>query len=150
VKLFASRLLAPSLLALTASVVLSGPASAGDVTMHVYGARAGDPQFRVMIQSSDQFANRASPRDIAIDPSGEATFVFRNVRPGRYAVAIPRGHGDWGWLTMRVEGRLDDPWLDIPFGGATFDLHMPDEGVSQASVRVERPSGQKLPENSNR
>src|SRR5262249_13269541 len=135
VKLFAATLFA---------LALAAPASAGDVTVHCYGPEAAHPSFRIMLQSDDQFARRARTADIAIDPSGEATFVFRNVRPGRYSVAIMQGHGDWGWAQMRIDGRVEDPWLDIPFGGATFDMRLPG---TDDPVRVQRARAEKLPEN---
>ena len=102
-------------LAIVASLVVAGPVAAGDLTVTLHGIRAQTGLIKVAVVDSQAGWNgEAAPvqADGAPAQGEEATFSFKDLKPGQYAVMIT--HDENG------NGKLDTNVIGMPLEGYGF------------------------------
>lgn len=105
--------LAVAVLCLAASAFV--PAFAGELTVDLHGIRAQTGLLKVaVVDSQDAWDGKAAPvQGDGAPPRGEsATFVFKDLKPGMYAVMIT--HDENG------NGKLDTNVVGMPLEGYGF------------------------------
>ena len=104
----------PASLALVA-LLCSGSAFAGDLTVNLHGIRAQTGLVKVaVVGSQDAWDGKAAPvqADGAPAHGEEATFSFKGLKPGNYAVMIT--HDENG------NGKMDTNVMGMPLEGYGF------------------------------
>ena len=99
--------LATLALAIVASLVVAAPASAGDLTVTLHGIRAQTGLVKVAVVDSQAGWNgEAAPvqADGAPAQGEEATFSFKDLKPGQYAVMITHDENGNGKLDTNITG----------------------------------------------
>ena len=99
--------LATLALAIVASLVVAGPVSAGDLTVTLHGIRAQTGLVKVaVVDSQAGWKGEAAPvqADGAPAQGEEATFSFKDLKPGQYAVMITHDENGNGKLDTNITG----------------------------------------------
>lgn len=94
---------------------IAGPAFAAELTVNLHGIRAQTGLVKVaLVDSQDAWDGKAAPvRGDGAPPSGEdASFTFKDLKPGHYAVMIT--HDENG------NGKLDTNVVGMPLEGYGF------------------------------
>lgn len=94
-------------LAITVSLAAVGPAAAADLTVKLHGIRAQTGLVKIaVVGSQDAWDGKAAPVQAAGAPAhGEdATFSFKDLKPGEYAVMITHDENDNGKMDTNVMG----------------------------------------------
>ena len=97
------------------SMSIAGPAFAAELTVNLHGIRAQTGLLKVaLVDSQDAWDGKAAPvQGDGAPPQGEdATFTFRGLKPGTYAVMIT--HDENG------NGKLDTNAIGMPLEGYGF------------------------------
>ena len=101
--------------AISLALLASGPAFAGDLTVKLHGVRAQTGLIRAAVVDSQQaWDGKAAPvqADGAPAQAEEASFTFKDLKPGSYAVMIT--HDENG------NGKLDTNVVGMPLEGYGF------------------------------
>ena len=99
--------LATLALVIVAALVVAGPVSAGDLTVRLHGIRAQTGLIKVAVVDSQAGWNgEAAPvqADGAPAQGEEATFSFKDLKPGQYAVMITHDENGNGKLDTNITG----------------------------------------------
>lgn len=94
-------------LAITASLAAVGPAAAADLTVKLHGIRAQTGLVKIaVVGSQDAWDGKAAPvqADGAPAHGEDATFSFKDLKPGEYAVMITHDENDNGKMDTNVMG----------------------------------------------
>lgn len=94
-------------LAITASLAAVGPAAAADLTVKLHGIRAQTGLVKIaVVGSQDAWGGKAAPvqADGAPAHGEDATFSFKDLKPGEYAVMITHDENDNGKMDTNVMG----------------------------------------------
>jgi uncharacterized protein (DUF2141 family) len=97
------------------STLIAAPAFAAELTVHLHGIRAQTGLVKVaVVDSQDAWDGKATPvQGDGAPPEGEdATFAFKDLKPGLYAVMIT--HDENG------NGKLDTNIVGMPLEGYGF------------------------------
>jgi uncharacterized protein (DUF2141 family) len=97
------------------STLIAAPAFAAELTVHLHGIRAQTGLVKVaVVDSQDAWDGKAAPvQGDGAPPEGEdATFAFKDLKPGLYAVMIT--HDENG------NGKLDTNIVGMPLEGYGF------------------------------
>ena len=97
------------------SLLLAGPALAAELTVNLHGIRAQTGLLKVaLVDSQDAWDGKAAPvQGDGAPPKGEdASFAFKDLEPGSYAVMIT--HDENG------NGKLDTNVMGMPLEGYGF------------------------------
>ena len=97
------------------STLIAGPAFAAELTVHLHGIRAQTGLLKVaLVDSQDAWDGKAAPvQGDGAPPEGEdASFTFKDLQPGHYAVMIT--HDENG------NGKLDTNVVGMPLEGYGF------------------------------
>ena len=97
------------------SMFLAGPAFAAELTVNLHGIRAQTGLVKVaLVDSQDAWDGKTAPvQGDGGPPQGEdASFTFKDLKPGRYAVMIT--HDENG------NGKLDTNVVGMPLEGYGF------------------------------
>lgn len=106
---------APFALATAVFLAAIGPVSAGDLTVKLRGIRAQTGLVKIaVVGSQDAWDGKAAPvqADGAPAQGEQATFSFKNLKPGEYAVMITHDENN--------NGRLDTNVMGMPLEGYGF------------------------------
>ena len=102
-------------LALAAALAVTAPAAAAELTVKLHGIRAQTGVVQVaVVASRDGWDGKAAPVQADGAPAGgaDATFAFKDLPPGQYAVMIT--HDENG------NGKLDTNLMGMPLEGYGF------------------------------
>ena len=94
-------------IAIGLALLAGGPAFAGDLTVKLHGIRAQTGLIKVAVVDSQQaWDGKAAPvqADGAPAQTEEATFLFKDLKPGNYAVMITHDENGNGKLDANVVG----------------------------------------------
>lgn len=94
-------------LAVAVSLAAAGPAAAADLTVELHGIRAQTGVVKIaVVDSQDAWDGKAAPlQGRGAPPRGEsASFTFKDLKPGSYAVMITHDENDNGKLDTNVMG----------------------------------------------
>lgn len=94
-------------LAIAVSLAAVGPAAAADLTVKLHGIRAQTGLVKIaVVGSQDAWDGKAAPvqADGAPAQGEDATFSFKNLKPGEYAVMITHDENDNGKMDTNVMG----------------------------------------------
>jgi uncharacterized protein (DUF2141 family) len=97
------------------AALANAPVSAAELTVHLHGIRAQTGLLKVaVVDSQDAWDGKAAPvHGEGAPPQGEdASFIFKNLKPGSYAVMIT--HDENG------NGKLDTNVVGMPLEGYGF------------------------------
>jgi uncharacterized protein (DUF2141 family) len=97
------------------STLIAAPAFAAELTVHLHGIRAQTGLVKVaVVDSQDAWDGKATPvqGDGAPPEREDATFAFKDLKPGLYAVMIT--HDENG------NGKLDTNIVGMPLEGYGF------------------------------